>query len=536
MSIGTARRRAHLAMALIATLAASLVIVATPTIGQAAPGFRPGMIISDAVFYNASAMSAPEIQSFLNAKGASCVVGSTGTPCLKDFRQSTWTRPADSRCTQTYSGAPNESAATIIAKVAVACRINPQVLLVLLQKEQSLVTASGSYLTSRRYEAATGYGCPDTAPCDAEYRGFYNQVYKAAWQFRGYALNPYNFAHVPHRTSQTVRLHPNATCGSVGVYIENQATASLYNYTPYTANRALLAGGSDACSSYGNYNFHTFFTEWFGSTEFATIGAIDVYWRANQAKLGAATGPEFGGLRAGGVVQAFQQASVYWTPATGARSVRGGILDMWGWQRWENGPLGYPISDERILSRLNGAVQSFEGGHIYWSPVGGPQVVSGAMVGVWSSMGWENGVLGYPISAEFRLRDGGAVQSFEGGPVYWSPAGGARAVRGGILVLWSSMGWENGLGYPISNEFSLRSGGAVQSFERGAIYWTPMYGPKSVSGAILTYWGANGWENGRLGYPTSNEISTGATAYQTFENGRITFTHATGRVTVTYTR
>jgi hypothetical protein len=52
------------------------------------------------------------------------------------------------------------------------------------------------------------------------------------------------------------------------VFIENQATAGLYNYTPYTPNDAALNnmyGTGDACSSYGNRNFWRIYTDWFGN-------------------------------------------------------------------------------------------------------------------------------------------------------------------------------------------------------------------------------------------------------------------------------
>ena len=51
--------------------------------------------------------------------------------------------------------------------------------------------------------------------------------------------------------------------------IQNTATASLYNYTPYQPNAAALAaypGTGDACSAYGNRNFFYLFRKYFGST------------------------------------------------------------------------------------------------------------------------------------------------------------------------------------------------------------------------------------------------------------------------------
>ena len=164
-----------------------------------------------------------------------------------------------------------ERASTIIYKVAQACGINPQVLIVMLQKEQGLVTHT--WPSDWRYTIAMGQGCPDTAACDTRYYGFFNQVYGAAWQLKRYANPPgtsqYFTWYAPGNT-WNVRYHPNEACGSAPVYIQNQATANLYYYTPYQPNAAALRAGygeGDGCSAYGNRNFFQYFTDWFGSTQ-----------------------------------------------------------------------------------------------------------------------------------------------------------------------------------------------------------------------------------------------------------------------------
>jgi hypothetical protein len=281
--MSTRTRLRALAIAATCSLAAVLG-VALPS--QQAPAqaadlraFDAGYIIGDALFYDSGAMTAAAIQSFLTVKGSSCVA-TTGNTCLKAFRQTTWTRAADTLCTRTYTGATNETAAQIIAKVAVSCRINPQVLLVMLQKEQSLVASTlGGSATA--YRSAMGYGCPDTALCNTKYYGFFNQVYSAAHQFQYYAKNPTKY---PHRVGivNQIAYYPmnlRPECGKSGVYIQNQATASLYNYTPYQPNAAALAAGSgtgDRCSAYGNRNFWIFFTDWFGpTTQRQPIGRLE---------------------------------------------------------------------------------------------------------------------------------------------------------------------------------------------------------------------------------------------------------------------
>lgn len=274
------RRLVSLAVA----AAVGLLGLTAVTVGPASPAaaadlsaFDPGYLVSEQNFWDSTVMGAADIQAFLNARGATCRPNaSDGTPCLKDFRQDTTTRAADDRCTGGYAGAASESAATIIAKVAQACGVSPRVILVTLQKEQGLVTTTTP--TQGRYRSAMGYGCPDTAACDAKYYGFQNQVFQAAWQFRSYALTPTRWTHRAGLVNN-VRFHPNAACGTSPVLIRNQATAGLYNYTPYQPNSASLAAGygtGDACSSYGNRNFVSYWTDWFGApTGVPPIGNVD---------------------------------------------------------------------------------------------------------------------------------------------------------------------------------------------------------------------------------------------------------------------
>ena len=268
---------------IIAMLLSGLVALqVTTTAGTAAAApvtdFNPGLLISDAAMYDSTSMTAREVQTFLNSKGASCSAAS-GYTCIKNYAETTPSRGSDALCTGAYVGASNESAATIIAKVSVACGINPQVLVVTLQKEQGLITATAGK-SAATYSRALGFGCPDNVGgwCDPSYAGFANQVYSAAKQLKRYAANPTSYSYRAGRTN-TVLWHPNTTCGSSQVYIQNQATASLYNYTPYRPNAAALAAGygsGDACSSYGNRNFHLYFSSWFGSAvQRAPIGSLD---------------------------------------------------------------------------------------------------------------------------------------------------------------------------------------------------------------------------------------------------------------------
>ena len=220
-----------------------------PNSQAASRPFDPGYIISDAIFTNHTAMSADAIQRFLIAKGAHCQDGAA--PCLKNFTEH------------------GKSAGTIIAEAAQQHGINPQVLIVTLQKEVGLVTISqpGAW----RYRTAMGYGCPDSTPgvCNSNYFGFTNQMQRAANMFRRImAYDPTWYT--PYSVGiNNVLYHPNAACGSSRVNIANRATAALYSYTPYQPNAAALAAGygtGDNCSAYGNRNFWLYFNDWFGSS------------------------------------------------------------------------------------------------------------------------------------------------------------------------------------------------------------------------------------------------------------------------------
>lgn len=265
-----------IAFSVIAMVALALINPVTTPPAAATAKFDPGMIISDEVFYDSQTMTVAQIQTFLNQRGSRCNSTNTSAECLKDYTETTGSRSATSRCAA-YRGASNQTAAQIIADVARICDINPQVLLVTLQKEQGLVTTTSP--TARKYQIAMGYGCPDTAPCDTEYYGFFNQMYNAASQFQRYRQNPSRYAYVAGRTN-FISYHPRSSCGSSPVYIENQATAGLYNYTPYQPNSAALAAGygtGNSCSSYGNRNFFNYFNDWFDSltTNATPLGVLD---------------------------------------------------------------------------------------------------------------------------------------------------------------------------------------------------------------------------------------------------------------------
>jgi hypothetical protein len=254
-----------------------MVFIASPQV-NAASDFEAGRIIDDSVFTDTTRMSVADIQAFLNSKVPSCDTNGqqlsefggpdlngdgkvqrwewgkqnynqTTFPCLKDYIQD------------------GVSAAQLIYNASQTYSINPQVMIVLLQKEQGLVT--DTWPLNVQYRSATGYGCPDTAACDSQYYGLKNQINWAATMFRA-ILNNSPTWYTPYVLGNNyIQYNPNASCGGSNVDIINRSTQALYNYTPYQPSQAALdAGwGTVNCGAYGNRNFYLYFTEWFGNTK-----------------------------------------------------------------------------------------------------------------------------------------------------------------------------------------------------------------------------------------------------------------------------
>jgi uncharacterized protein with LGFP repeats len=61
-------------------------------------------------------------------------------------------------------------------------------------------------------------------------------------------------------------------------------------------------------------------------------------------------------------------ASITWTPATGAHEVHDLFRSKWGELGWEDGCLGYPISDDITSSDGVEHLQNFQNGWLSWSP------------------------------------------------------------------------------------------------------------------------------------------------------------------------
>lgn len=245
---------------------------ANTTSAANANDFNPGRIIDDGIFTNKNSMGWEQIQRFLNSKGVYCQ--NSQAPCLKNYTEG------------------GKTAAQIIYDAGQEFNINPQVLVVLVQKEVGLVTATAPQ--NWQYRTAAGYGCPDSTPnvCNSSYYGFTNQIRWAGRMFKSIMVADPNWRTPYLVGTNSILWNPNTGCGRSTVVIQNRATQALYNYTPYRPNQAALNAGygtGDGCSSYGNRNFFLYFNDWFGVSYrgplWRTVNSGDLFYIEDGKKF-----------------------------------------------------------------------------------------------------------------------------------------------------------------------------------------------------------------------------------------------------------
>lgn len=184
--------------------------------------FDPNYIISDEDMTSYSSMTLSQIQQFLESKRSGLA----------------WYSAID------VDGI-NRPASEIIWHAAQTHRVNPKVILVTLQKEQSLIGATRP--SQYQLDWATGYGVCDSCsvldPALQKYKGFAKQVDGTASWKRWYLDN----ATILSWLKQPGQAY---LIDTYTVIPANLATASFYTYTPHY---------------HGNYNFWKIWSEWFGA-------------------------------------------------------------------------------------------------------------------------------------------------------------------------------------------------------------------------------------------------------------------------------
>lgn len=228
--------------------------------------FNPNNIISDNDLLNARSMSLADIQNFLQSKNSYLAnyIAPNNSGIAKSAAEIIY--DATNRnfdCDGvTLSSNPTEDEKRLKCKTITT--VNPKFILVLLQKEASLIEDPSP--TQSHLDWATGYGCPDNWACNPYYKTFGKQVNSASLQFLAYMQEPQNYGFKVGETyiaadkygalKSVGKAVSDGTYNSiissptkVVVTPENKATAAMYNYTPHVFN--------------GNYNVYKLFDRYF---------------------------------------------------------------------------------------------------------------------------------------------------------------------------------------------------------------------------------------------------------------------------------
>lgn len=272
------------------------------------PAFNPGLLISDEAFSDVGTFgSAANIQKFLELR--SSVLANTSPEFKTLLREPDTLTKVGLEDPQPNLGRLR-TAAELIYDSSVSKGLNPQVVLVMLQKEQSLINGNFSSEDSlqRALDRAVGFGCPDYEGCGDIFLGFYRQLFGtfdasgSRWLGAAASLmksfraevggvrvgrgpmvdaSGQTFGRPVVRTARrgdTIILD-NTTNGYAGVAstqsvtLQNFSTPALYRYTPHVFN--------------GNYNFWKFYSTWFkypNGTVIQRVGDTAIFVIDNGSK------------------------------------------------------------------------------------------------------------------------------------------------------------------------------------------------------------------------------------------------------------
>lgn len=118
------------------------------------------------------------------------------------------------------------------------------------------------------------------------------------------------------------------------------------------------------------------------STNFcANMSKIDNHHKIHAELLGEPLQEERTCPDGVGRYRHYEKGSIHYHPATGVRETHGAIRDVWARGNWENGWLGYPVTDEQELTKMElypisdngntsnpnvGRISYFQNGAIFW--------------------------------------------------------------------------------------------------------------------------------------------------------------------------
>ncbi|MDV3125085.1 hypothetical protein M1247_09215 [Mycobacterium sp. 21AC1] len=260
--------------------------------------------------------------------------------------------------------------------------------------------------------------------------------------------------------------------------------------------------------------------------------AVTAAWDASGGD-GGPLGPRQGDVYAAGpgFVQDFAGGKMFFTAATGAHYMQGAILEKYEAQGGPEGDLGFPTIDEGAglaPDSRNSTLSGPDNPVIFWTPATGARVVRGAINAAWDKLGGSSGVLGVPSEDE-AYRGDAISQKFTGGEVSWNrktkafttvppeladqlaglavPDDPASAIAAASRAAGGDMGplgAKDGDQYPIGN-----TGGIGQNYARGKVFYTPDTGANAITGQLLDKYESVGGPEGDLGFPISGETDGG---------------------------
>ena len=236
---------------------------------------------------------------------------------------------------------------------------------------------------------------------------------------------------------------------------------------------------------------------------------------------------------------------IFFTPATGARVVRGPINAAWDKLGGSTGALGVPAEDE--VYRGDVVTQKFTGGELSYdtreqtfttvppelaaqlADLQFPNDPAAAINAARRAAGGALGPLGAAEGAPYPVGKDGQRQNFAGGAIFYTPATGANVVTGQVLAKYESVGGPEGdLGFPITSEVDggLATDSRMTSFaaeDKPIIFWTPEYGAVIVRGAMAAAWDRLDGAKGTLGAPMADQTEAGDVITQRFSGGVVSW-------------
>jgi uncharacterized protein with LGFP repeats len=124
-----------------------------------------------------------------------------------------------------------------------------------------------------------------------------------------------------------------------------------------------------------------------------------------------------------GTYNKFKSGAIYAKNGRPAYSLSGAILSKWTALGGVGGRLKFPTANMLRTGDGRGYYDNFEGGQIYWSSATGAHSVTGGIRLRWRALGAERSYLGFPSTDEFSTSTG-TRQNYQRGYITWNRSTG----------------------------------------------------------------------------------------------------------------